>query len=940
MSNSFNVVLTGELLKGQSIMQAANSLSKLFKIAPIQAQQMLARAPLVIKKNLEEDTALRFVQAMYKSGFGAAVEEQKSTKTTFLHPFAAHYDDEDEEAAVTRITPVLVEQSRLEESLDTELTIPVAAAPPVVAAPEAVHSTALAGNEAEIILEPVAPAESASASELLSASAEEFITPSADSADVLVEEIQAFDVAPSAPVDAVVAEDVLVESSEVASVELIQGPVEASVAEFVQTLEADSAAQQTLNDFELLATAAEHIAEPVLNESAEQTAANSVAVSLDPFTPWGETSVQDEENPTELTAQAYGIEDYGIEEIAADSACEVADTPQAADAEEQAEGQSQMAPCEAKSVPVEAEAQLAAPLPADDWAADPSTAEQSLPAIGDPAETIPTNSEEAAASAVPDAEEALEPTAAAEFTEVVAVANEADTETAAEEIATAEAQSGDLQICDIQVADVQWIEPVAQWQTVAELAEDMTQTQGVAATYETAEQAAPAALAEQGAWGAEAGGADHLSAPPTDFGRQAMDFAEPAEQLPDAPAHWDDAVEISPALTERLAQIAEASKEHLDGPELSDAQIDQNPLDANDAAEGVLLFEAADVTEISAASWDDWHASDAMAVSGTAAFNPLLDFDQVVPDWQNSSLELLFDNAEAPHQGGVTAANEQELAAFLEASEDYRSEPQAFEQAPEAQDTGTAYTDQRASDDLAPLNAVTELAELAAAPTADASVNEPNPGAPQSAWVYDISVQANCGFLEVVIPQGRELHVAAAAAVTMGLSLHEQLNAGSSVRAWLLAKGFLLNTYEAVESAGNLGITAITHGMVCAIDASDFPVMVQQSAYLASTDDVQLNADQSRLNPVVSASKWIHCSGTGELWLNAQGLWEMVEVDGCYRINSRYLMAFSKSLELKAPPLAGLKSYLTSGNGVECRLTGRGVVWVQTEAARAPVIWQ
>ena len=135
-----------------------------------------------------------------------------------------------------------------------------------------------------------------------------------------------------------------------------------------------------------------------------------------------------------------------------------------------------------------------------------------------------------------------------------------------------------------------------------------------------------------------------------------------------------------------------------------------------------------------------------------------------------------------------------------------------------------------------------------------------------------------------------------------GLSLHEQLNAGSSVRAWLLAKGFVLNTCEAVESAGNLGITAITHGMVCAIEASDFPVMVQQSAYLASTDDVQLNADQSRLNPVVSASKWIHCSGTGELWLNAQGLWEMVEVDGCYRINSRYLMAYSKALTLKRRP--------------------------------------
>ncbi|MEY4589131.1 MAG: hypothetical protein RL497_1207, partial [Pseudomonadota bacterium] len=149
MSNSFNVVLTGELLKGQSIMQAANSLSKLFKIAPIQAQQMLARAPLVIKKNLEEDTALRFVRAMYKSGFGASIEAQKTVKPAlFLHPFNTHYEDDDEDSAVTSITPVLVEQSRLEESLDTELTIPTEV-PVAVNVVEAV-SVSLNQSDAEV----------------------------------------------------------------------------------------------------------------------------------------------------------------------------------------------------------------------------------------------------------------------------------------------------------------------------------------------------------------------------------------------------------------------------------------------------------------------------------------------------------------------------------------------------------------------------------------------------------------------------------------------------------------------------------------------------------------------------------------------------------------------------------------------------------------------
>ena len=55
-----------------------------------------------------------------------------------MHPFSAHYEEEDEEeAAVTPINPVLVEQSRLEESLDTELTIP---APQTDSFAEATHA--------------------------------------------------------------------------------------------------------------------------------------------------------------------------------------------------------------------------------------------------------------------------------------------------------------------------------------------------------------------------------------------------------------------------------------------------------------------------------------------------------------------------------------------------------------------------------------------------------------------------------------------------------------------------------------------------------------------------------------------------------------------------------------------------------------------------------
>ncbi|MFO1369990.1 MAG: AIM24 family protein [Marinagarivorans sp.] len=976
MSNSFNVVLTGELLKGQSIMQAANSLSRLFKIAPIQAQQMLARAPLVIKKNLEHDTAIRFAQAMYKSGFGASVEEQKSVKTTYLHPFSAHYEEEDEEeAAVTPITPVLVEQSRLEESLDTELTIP---APQTDSLAEATHAQQQEPVSPDLELPVAAAVVSAQAMSSLVA-----INPAEEDSNHLPDQEPLGASSQTEEVAEQAAEDTALAAVAQAVEEI---PVECSVvleetAPHAAPEQAEDSAQNlsiepslnTLADLEpvelevettLELEAAEpeaEIAVEVEAESAvETTAANenydadnsAAAPSIDPFASWQAPSQSSALDSTLELPEAYGVEEIASSEDAGEAVAEEIGSgagtraepfdsiPVAEVAFEPHDGEDLSAQWSAQSMG-SPEMQISAD------AAEVFDAEESIGELAEAAcETleadITAQTESAEAAPLAAAESAHEPLSEVESLaqstpEDSDVAPEIafESQTAAEDL-EAEAlladEIADTQVADVQVADVQWLEPVAQWQTVAELAEDMPQQQGLIVSYESAEQPVPVeAVAEQGAWNDSSAGVGHFGdyVSPDSINTEP---AEPAAQEP-TPTQWDDAVEITPALTERLAQIAQASKESLSEPGLPVAPED-NLAEPNEAAEGVLLFEEADVTEIASASWDDWHASDGPALSGAASFNPLLDFDQVVPDWQNSSLELMFDAPHQHHHSGLTAENEQELAAFLHA-EDARSEPQEADLEPELLMAAMAEADAPAPlANLAPVDGEIH------APQDDMLTGATQESRSASAWSHEISVQANCGFLEVIIPQGRELHVAAAASVTMGLSLHEQLNAGSSVRAWLLAKGFVLNTYEAVESAGNLGITAITHGMVCAIEASDFPVMVQQSAYLASTDDVQLNADQSRLNPVVSASKWIHCSGTGELWLNAQGLWEMVEVDGCYRINSRYLMAYSKSLDLKAPPLAGLKSYLTSGSGVECRLTGRGVVWVQTEASRAPVLWQ
>lgn len=899
MSDLFNVVLTGELLKGQSIMQAANSLSKLFKIAPLQAQQMLARAPLVIKKNLEEDTAIRFVQAMYKSGFGASVEQQRAVRTAILlHSMAAQYDDDEEGAAVTRITPVLVEQTLLDESLDTELTIP-----PAQTVQAQIHHAVSEPPKAQLFEQNFDDSVAQAPTELPSQG----------------------DFAVETDANATIADEPIVESEQTQVIDDLAVGSE-------KTTEAVFAAQ-----------AAEFEAELGQDDLVDQIAATTANASpLDLFAPWDETcqikTTQVDVDNNEVSAEIAAPDDVFTSLVNEEQDCGNKFSEQAFESDELVFTQA------AELERVELSAQLAA-----------------LPDVEEVTAGLP---EPVEASKLLELEVPAEDTVEEIFLSDMLQDQQIDS---AQEIQNALDEEIDS-AKDLEA--LQWVEPVAQWQTVAELAEDLAQESPSAERLGTA-TAVSETISESVA--DVAGTGNGFEATPFNTYQEFEGDSFTAAEGHENPEQWNAPVDVSPALTAKLAEIAELSKVAEDK-SVAAAQVND---DASEETEnlngGVLLFEASDLSQIVSADWDDWHSSDEGIELTAASVDPLLDFDLVEADWRNRSVNLSFSSSENLPETHFDVFDEkvamqEELEAFLE-SDEYDERPGYELSAPVSvatlgadvdnetaehfEDDGVEASEEQAAKaaeifEIEDRHLSSSIDSIESFAHSDLSAVDNNQQPTDSTtevgdvsdWSYEISVQASCGFLEVTIPQGRELNIVSAASVTMGLSLHEQLQAGNGVRAWLLAKGFLLNTYEALNSAGSVGVTAVTHGMVCAIDMEEFPVMVQHSAYLASTDDVRLNADQSRLNPVVSACKWIHCSGAGTLWLNAQGLWEMVEVDGSFTMNSRYVMAYTQSLTLHAPPLAGLKSYLTSGGGVECRFKGRGVVWVQTDAAKAPVIWQ
>ncbi len=74
----------------------------------------------------------------------------------------------------------------------------------------------------------------------------------------------------------------------------------------------------------------------------------------------------------------------------------------------------------------------------------------------------------------------------------------------------------------------------------------------------------------------------------------------------------------------------------------------------------------------------------------------------------------------------------------------------------------------------------------------------------------------------------------------------------------------------------------------------------------------------------------IRCSGDGDLWFNTYGAIIPIDVSGDYLVDTSYVVAFTEGLQYQVQSVGGMKSFLFSGEGLVCRFSGKGRLWVQT----------
>jgi uncharacterized protein (TIGR00266 family) len=211
-----------------------------------------------------------------------------------------------------------------------------------------------------------------------------------------------------------------------------------------------------------------------------------------------------------------------------------------------------------------------------------------------------------------------------------------------------------------------------------------------------------------------------------------------------------------------------------------------------------------------------------------------------------------------------------------------------------------------------------------------------------SDFVYSIDCKPDFAFLTVSIPQGETLKVEASSMATMDTNIKMKTKMKGGFGRFLTGESLFMNEFSAQHGPGQIQIAPGAPGDMDHVYLNGDTIYLQNSAFVASSMGVNVETKwQGFMKGFFSGESLflIRCSGKGDLWFNTYGAMIKIEVDGEYIVDTGHLVAFTEGLEYSVGMVGGYKSLFFSGEGLICRFSGQGTVWVQTRQVGAFTSW-
>jgi uncharacterized protein (TIGR00266 family) len=207
---------------------------------------------------------------------------------------------------------------------------------------------------------------------------------------------------------------------------------------------------------------------------------------------------------------------------------------------------------------------------------------------------------------------------------------------------------------------------------------------------------------------------------------------------------------------------------------------------------------------------------------------------------------------------------------------------------------------------------------------------------------FKMECKPDFGFVTVNIPSGQKLKVEAAAMATMDTNIEMKTTMKGGFSRFLTGESLFLNEFSAKNGNGDIQIAPACPGDVEHVYLENETIYLQNTAFLASSETVKAETKwQGFTKGFFSGESFflIKCSGEGDLWFNSFGGIMAVDVEDGLVVDTGHIVAFTEGLTYDISRVGGYKSLFFSGEGLVCRFSGKGKIWIQTRKIAPFVGW-
>lgn len=212
----------------------------------------------------------------------------------------------------------------------------------------------------------------------------------------------------------------------------------------------------------------------------------------------------------------------------------------------------------------------------------------------------------------------------------------------------------------------------------------------------------------------------------------------------------------------------------------------------------------------------------------------------------------------------------------------------------------------------------------------------------------DVQYRPAYSLAVVQLDAGEAIHAESGAMVSFseGVAISTGLRGGllgALERKVLGGESFWQNTFTAEAGPGEVTLAPGLPGDVLVIELERSGIVVQSSSYLAAGLGVDVDTKWGGARAFFSREGlfMLRAEGTGPVLVSSYGAIHCRELAAgeVYTVDTGHMVAFDASVDYAVRTVGGLKSSTFSGEGLVCRYTGPGRVWIQTRSEDAFLSW-